>query len=110
MLGRSLSKIMGVTKPPRVASMARASARYRRANPPHGTIVREMEVMVENGLTPMMAIESATRQAAELTGTIDAVGTIETGKLADMILVDPLYEVGAIRNAWAVFQGGRRIR
>ena len=78
----------------------------------HGTIVREMEVMVENGLTPMMAIESATRQAAELTGTIDAVGTIETGKLADMILVDgdPLYEVGAIRNAWAVFQGGRRIR
>ena len=78
----------------------------------HGTIVREMEVMVENGLTPMMAIESATRQAAELTGTIDSVGTIETGKLADMILVDgdPLYEVGAIRNAWAVFQGGRRIR
>ena len=78
----------------------------------HGTIVHEMEVMIECGLTTMQAIESATRIAAEITGTIDHTGTVEIGKVADLILVDgdPLSDIGAIRNVWAVFQGGRRIR
>ena len=78
----------------------------------HGTIVHEMEVMIEAGLTTMQAIESATRIAAEITGTLKDTGTVEVGKLADMILVDgdPLSDVGAIRNVWAVFQGGRRVR
>ena len=78
----------------------------------HGTIVREIEVMVECGLSHMDAIRAATSVAAELTGTLDQVGTVEVGKLADLILIDgdPLSDVGAIRNVWAVFQGGRRIR
>jgi imidazolonepropionase-like amidohydrolase len=78
----------------------------------HGNIVREMEVMVECGLTPMQAIEGATRIAAELVGTLDDVGTIEVGKQADFILVDgdPLSDVRDLRNVWAVYQGGRRIR
>jgi len=78
----------------------------------HGTLVREMEVMIEAGLTNMQAIEAATRTPAELAGTINNVGTIEVGKLADLILVDgdPLDDIAALRNIWAVFQGGRRIR
>ena len=78
----------------------------------HGTLVREMEVMIEAGLTTMQAIEAATRTPAELAGTLKDVGTIEVGKLADLILVDgdPLDDIGALRNIWAVFQGGRRIR
>ena len=78
----------------------------------HGNIVREMEVMVECGLTPMQAIEAATRVAADLVGTLDDVGTIEVGKQADFILVDgdPLSDVRDMRNVWAVYQGGRRIR
>ncbi len=78
----------------------------------HGTVVRELEVMVYSGLTPMQAIESATRVASELTGTLDEVGTIEVGKLADLVLVDgdPLSDLSALRNVWAVFQGGKRIR
>ena len=78
----------------------------------HGNIVRELEVMVETGLQPMQAIEAATRVAAELVGTIDDVGTIEVGKQADFILVDgdPLSDVRDLRNLWAVYQGGRRIR
>ena len=78
----------------------------------HGTIVRELELMVESGLAPMQAIEAATRVAAELTGTLDQVGTIEVGKLADLVLIDgdPLSDIGALRNVWAIFQGGRRIR
>ena len=55
---------------------------------------------------------AATSLAAELTGTLDQVGTVEVGKLADLVLVDgdPMYDIQALRNIWAVFQGGRRIR
>jgi imidazolonepropionase-like amidohydrolase len=78
----------------------------------HGTAVHEMEVMVRYGMTPAQALDSATRLSAELTGTLDHVGTVEPGKLADMVLVDgdPLSDIGSLRNVWAAFQGGRRIR
>jgi imidazolonepropionase-like amidohydrolase len=78
----------------------------------HGTIVHEMEVMIEAGLTTMQAIGSATRIAAEITGTLKDTGTVEVGKLADLILIDgdPLSDIGAMRDVWAVFQGGRRVR
>ena len=78
----------------------------------HGTLVREMELLTQSGMEPMDAIKAATSLAAELTGTLDQVGTIEVGKLADLILVDgdPMYDMAALRNIWAVFQGGRRIR
>lgn len=78
----------------------------------HGNIVRELEVMVEYGLSPMQAIQAATRTAAELVGTLPENGTIEIGKQADFILVDgdPLSDIRDLRNLWAVFQGGRRVR
>ena len=78
----------------------------------HGTLVREMELLVQSGMEPMDAIRAATSLAAELTGTLDQVGTVEVGKLADLVLVDgdPMYDMQALRNIWAVFQGGRRIR
>lgn len=78
----------------------------------HGTLVREMELLVQSGMAPMDAIRAGTSLAAELTGTLDQVGTIEVGKLADLVLVDgdPLSDMGALRDIWAVFQGGRRIR
>ncbi len=78
----------------------------------HGTVVRELEVMIDAGLGVMQAIESATRTAAEITGVLDRAGTVEVGKLADLILIDgdPLSDIAALRNVWAVFQGGRRIR
>ena len=78
----------------------------------HGNIVRELEVMVDWGLSPMQAIQAATSVAADLVGTSDDVGTIEVGKLADFALIDgdPLSNIGDMRNLWAVFQGGKRIR
>ena len=78
----------------------------------HGTLVREMELLVLSGMEPMDAIRAATSLAAELTGTLEQVGTVEVGKLADLVLVDgdPMYDIQALRNIWAVFQGGRRIR
>lgn len=78
----------------------------------HGFVAREIELMVENGMTPQAALEASTRVAADLLGVQDQVGTIEVGKQADMVLIDgdPHSDVGALRNVWAVFQGGRRVR
>ncbi len=78
----------------------------------HGFVAREIELMVENGMTPQTALEASTRVAADLLGIQDIAGTIEVGKQADMVLIDgdPLSDPGALRNIWAVFQSGRRIR
>ena len=78
----------------------------------HGFIARELELMVDSGMSPSDALESATRAGADLMGIQDLAGTIEVGKQADMVLIDgdPLSDLGALRNVWAVFQGGRRVR
>ena len=78
----------------------------------HGFVVREVELMVENGMTPQAALEASTRVASDLLGILDHAGTIEVGKQADMVLLDgdPLSDPAALRNIWAVFQSGRRIR
>ena len=78
----------------------------------HGFVAREIELMVDSGMTPQAALEASTKVAAELLGVQDQVGTIEVGKQADMVLIDgdPHSDIGALKNVWAVFQGGRRIR
>jgi imidazolonepropionase-like amidohydrolase len=78
----------------------------------HGFIAREIELMVDAGMGPKAALESATREAADLLGIQDRVGTLKPGKDADMVLIDgdPHSDPGALRNVWAVFQGGRRVR
>jgi imidazolonepropionase-like amidohydrolase len=55
---------------------------------PHGTNLRELQLMAENGLTPEAALVAATSAAAELMGLADRLGTIEPGKLADLVVVD----------------------
>ena len=78
----------------------------------HGMLARELELMVETGMSPPAALKSATREAANLLGIQDQVGTLEVGKVADMVLVDgdPYADPGAVRNVWAIFQAGRRVR
>ena len=78
----------------------------------HGFFPREVELMVDCGMSPKAALEAATREAANLIGIQDQVGTLEVGKQADMVLIDgdPHSDPGALRNIWAVFQGGRRVR
>ena len=78
----------------------------------HGFIAREIELLVEAGMSPKAALESATRVASELMGIDDQVGTIKVGKQADIVLIDgdPHSDLGALRNVWAVFLAGRRVR
>jgi imidazolonepropionase-like amidohydrolase len=54
----------------------------------HGENWREFGYMISAGMTPMDAIKAATINAAELLGMKDQLGSIETGKLADIVAVD----------------------
>jgi imidazolonepropionase-like amidohydrolase len=55
---------------------------------PHGTNLRELQLMAEHGFTPEQALVAATSGAAELMGLSDRLGTIEPGKVADLVVVD----------------------
>ncbi len=75
---------------------------------PHGTNAKQFAVMVRFGMTPAQAIRAATLDAAELLGWKDRVGSIEPGKLADLIGVkgDPLKDVRALEDVSFVMKGG----
>jgi len=66
----------------------------------HGENLRELELLVGIGLSPMEAIVSATRVAAETLGLGSRLGTIEPGKLADLIVVegDPLKDIAVLQR------------
>jgi imidazolonepropionase-like amidohydrolase len=71
----------------------------------------ELALLVEAGLTPMEALQTATVQPARFLGKLDSQGTIETGKLADLVLLDanPLEDICHTRMINAVILGGRLI-
>ncbi len=77
----------------------------------HGRIARELELMVECGLSPVAALQAGTSAAAGLIGDRELRGTIQVGKAADLLLLDgnPLDDLGALRRIAAVFQSGRRV-
>ncbi len=67
---------------------------------PHGTNLRELGLMIDAGMTPMEAIVATTRTAAECLGWQDRLGTLEAGKLADIIVTrtDPLRDISSLQN------------
>lgn len=75
----------------------------------HGRNADEFLLMVQHGMTPMSAIEAATVNAADLLGLADQIGTIEPGKVADIVAVrgDPLSDVGVLRQMRFVMARGR---
>ncbi|MBW2369215.1 MAG: amidohydrolase family protein [Deltaproteobacteria bacterium] len=77
----------------------------------YASLPEEMEHLVQFGCTPLQAIESATRIGAEAIGVESKIGTIETGKLADMIMVDrdPLADITAVKSVTWVMKGGREV-
>jgi imidazolonepropionase-like amidohydrolase len=77
---------------------------------PYGLgLLLEIEALSEAGLGPLAAIESATRVAAEALGAADDLGTIEAGKIADLVLLgaDPSEDVRNVRSTEAVVVNGR---
>jgi imidazolonepropionase-like amidohydrolase len=74
--------------------------------------IREMEIMNQTGLSPMRTLQAATKVAAELCQVEDRLGTLEAGKLADIVAVagNPLDDIGNLRNLHFVMKGGQVIR
>ena len=72
---------------------------------------RELEFLVACGMSPMDTIIAATRTSADLCGVLGDVGTIEVGKLADLVVLDedPLKDISAARKVAMVFKEGKRI-
>ncbi len=75
----------------------------------HGpSLHREFELMAEAGLTPMQIIVDATRNAARVFSPNPQIGTIESGKLADLVILDanPLTDIANARQINKVIKGG----
>lgn len=69
----------------------------------------ELGLLVQAGLTPVAALQAATREPAKYLGLLDTLGTIEKGKIADLVLLaaDPLADISNTRRIDAVVVNGR---
>lgn len=78
---------------------------------PHGNNLRELELMHQLGMAPAAVLEATTRSAAQLMGVADQRGTIEPGKLADLVVIDgDPYDFATLRERIsAVYLGGRQV-
>jgi imidazolonepropionase-like amidohydrolase len=79
---------------------------------PHGLNAKEFKLMVDLGMTPIDALKSATANDAELLGIAQKVGTLEKGKLADVIVMpgDPTSDITATERISFVMKEGKIIR
>ena len=82
---------------------------------PHGTNLRELGLMCNIGMTPMQAIVATTKVAAECLGWGDRVGTLQVGKLADVVITraDPLKDIRSLEdnaNIAVVMKGGQVVK
>jgi imidazolonepropionase-like amidohydrolase len=77
-------------------------------NPVADTAIPEIEWVVKAGMSPAQALIASTRRPAELCDVEDEVGTVEVGKLADLIVVEenPLENISALRNVPLVLKEG----
>jgi imidazolonepropionase-like amidohydrolase len=83
---------------------------------PHGSYGDELELYVKQlGFAPLHVIRWATRNGAHLLGLGDQTGTVEPGKLADLLVIDgdPLADIGCLRDpsrVLAILKGGRFVK
>ena len=75
---------------------------------PGFTLHRELELLVQAGLTPLQALQTATRNAAEFLRASDSLGTVAPGKVADLVLLDanPLEAIGNTQRIAGVMLRG----
>lgn len=79
---------------------------------PHGQVGRQFKVMVEYGMTPMEAIQAATRNAAQALGREQDVGAIAVGRYGDIVAVegDPTQDVRVLERPALVMKGGEIVK
>jgi imidazolonepropionase-like amidohydrolase len=78
---------------------------------PHGQVGKQFRTMVQYGMTPLEAIQAATRNAAEALGRTRDVGALAPGRFGDIVAVsgDPIRDVTVLERPDAVIKGGRLI-
>ncbi|MBM3767439.1 MAG: amidohydrolase family protein [Acidobacteria bacterium] len=78
----------------------------------HGTNAEEFVLMVQLGMKPIDALKSATSVDAELFGIADQVGTLEAGKIADIIAIpgNPVSDIAKTREVFFVMKDGRVVK
>jgi imidazolonepropionase-like amidohydrolase len=79
---------------------------------PHGKNAEEFALLVENGFTPMEALLTATRNAADLVNASADIGSVQPGRYADLIAVasNPLEDIKALEHVDFVMKGGRVVK
>ncbi|WP_395791746.1 amidohydrolase family protein [Aquimonas sp.] len=79
---------------------------------PHGDNAREFVLMVEAGMPANLALQSATRNAAELLGESASLGSLEVGKYADVVAVagNPLENIALMREVQFVMKAGAVVK
>jgi imidazolonepropionase-like amidohydrolase len=77
-----------------------------------GMPVRGLELMEEAGMTPMQIIVAGTAHSTYVSNLGGEVGTLETGRIADVLVVegDPSRDIHALANVWLVVKDGVVIR
>ncbi|MEO8450849.1 MAG: amidohydrolase family protein [Gemmatimonadota bacterium] len=78
----------------------------------HPAVLAELEVLVKDvGLTPLEAISAATRIGARVVGMESTLGTVEVGKIADLVVLsdDPSRDIRNLQGVVAVIKGGRLV-
>ncbi len=68
----------------------------------------ELQLLAESGLTPRQVLQTATINAARMVGREAELGTVEAGKLADLVILnaDPLVDIGNVNDIHLVIKGG----
>ena len=79
---------------------------------PHGAVAGQFRYMVEYGMTPMEAIQAATRNAAQALGRENDVGAIAAGRYGDILAVDgdPIANVRVLEKVAVVIKGGEVVK
>ena len=76
---------------------------------PGFSLHKELELLVESGLTPLQALRAATITPAEFFNLEDKMGTVEVGKFADLVILNnnPLHDIKHTQDIHAVILKGR---
>lgn len=102
-------EVVGVMRRAGVKFLAGTDTPIRYILVPGFSLHDELVLFVRAGLTPMEALQTATRNPAEFLGTLNTLGTVEKGKIADLVLLDadPLADISNTQRIAAVVFGGK---